>query len=134
MSKQDRDRLATLRARLLDHPVYSEVASINDLRRFMEDHVFAVWDFMSLLKRLQQDLTCTSVPWCRVNNAGAGGLKNDTVTGEEPDVVPDGSYVTPPDLSLRGRGDVGASPRQFDAFRSLARVGTSVEAAMVRTG
>jgi len=30
--------------------------------------------------------------------------------------------------------DVGASTRQFDTFRLLARVGTSVEAAMVRTG
>ena len=69
MSKQVRDHLATLRAGLLDHPIYAEVASVEDLRRFMEDHVFAVWDFMSLLKRLQQDLTCTKVPWFPADNA-----------------------------------------------------------------
>src|SRR5258708_26196287 len=134
MSKQDRDRLATLRARLLDHPVYSEVASINDLRRFMEDHVFAVWDFMSLLKRLQQDLTCTSVPWFPANNARAARLINDIVICEEPDVDPDGSYVSHLDLYLRPTADVGASTRPFDTLRSLARVGTSVEGGLVRTG
>jgi len=134
MSKQDRDRLATLRAGLLDHPVYAEVASVADLRRFMEDHVFAVWDFMSLLKRLQQDLTCTKVPWFPADNARAARLINDIVIGEETDVDPDGSYVSHLDLYLRAMADVGASTHQFDAFRSLARVGTSVQAAMTRTG
>jgi Protein of unknown function (DUF3050) len=134
MPKQDRDQLAILRARLLDHPVYAEVASVTDLRRFMEDHVFAVWDFMSLLKRLQQDLTCTKVPWFPADNARAARLINDIVIGEETDVDPDGSYVSHLDLYLRAMADVGASTRQFDSFRSLARVGSSVEAAMVRTG
>jgi len=134
MPERDTYCLNTLRARLLDHPVYAEVASIEDLKRFMEDHVFAVWDFMSLLKRLQQDLTCTKVPWFPADNARAARLINDIVIGEETDVDPDGSYVSHLDLYLRAMADVGASSRQFDRFRSLARVGTSIERAMVRTG
>jgi Protein of unknown function (DUF3050) len=134
MPKQDRHCLNTLRAQLLDHPVYAEVASVADLRRFMEDHVFAVWDFMSLLKRLQQDLTCTKVPWFPADDAKAARLINDIVIGEETDVDPDGSYVSHLDLYLRAMADVGASTRQFDRFCSLARVGTSVQTAMVRTG
>jgi len=134
MSKQVRDHLVTLRAGLLDHPIYAEVASVEDLKRFMEDHVFAVWDFMSLLKRLQQDLTCTKVPWFPAGNARAARLINDIVIGEETDVDPDGSYVSHLDLYLRAMADVGASIRQFETFRSLAAVGTPVEAGMVRTG
>jgi hypothetical protein len=134
MPKQDRYCLNTLRAQLLDHAVYAEVDSVEDLRRFMEDHVFAVWDFMSLLKRLQQDLTCTKVPWFPADNARAARLINDIVIGEETDVDPDGNYVSHLDLYLRAMADVGASTRQFDTFRSQARVGTSVEAAMVRAG
>ena len=52
MPTDDIDRLARLRDALLDHPLYADVVSVDDLRRFMEDHVFAVWDFISLLKRL----------------------------------------------------------------------------------
>jgi hypothetical protein len=134
MPKQDRYCLDALRAQLLDHPVYAEVSSVEDLRRFMEDHVFAVWDFMSLLKRLQKDLTCTTVPWFPADDARAARLINDIVIGEETDVDPDGSYVSHLDLYLRAMVDVGANTRQFDTFRSMARVGISVETAMVRIG
>ena len=134
MSEYDNDHLCSLRTALLDHPLYAQVASVADLRRFMEDHVFAVWDFMSLLKRLQQDMTCTRVPWFPADNAKAARLINDIVIGEETDVDPDGSYVSHLALYLRAMRDVGASTRQFEKFRSLVLVGIPVEIALERTG
>src|SRR6202030_457180 len=121
-STQYSDRLATLRSGLLEPSVCSEVDSVADLRRFMEDHVFAVWDFMSLLKRLQQDMTCTTVPWFPADDAKAARLINDIVIGEETDVGPDGSYMSHLALYLRAMQDIGASTRQFEKFRSLVLV------------
>ena len=134
MSEYDNDHLCSLRTALLDHPIYTHVASIADLRRFMEDHVFAVWDFMSLLKRLQQDMTCITVPWFPADNAKAARLINDIVIGEETDVDPDGSYVSHLALYLRAMGEIGASTRQFEKFRSLVLVGVPVEVALKRIG
>jgi hypothetical protein len=134
MSEYDNDHLCSLRAGLLDHPLYAQVGSVADLRRFMEDHVFAVWDFMSLLKRLQQDMTCISVPWFPADNAKAARLINDIVIGEETDVGPDGSYVSHLALYLRAMQDIGASTRQFEKFRSLVLIGVPVAVALARIG
>jgi hypothetical protein len=134
MSEYDNDHLCSLRAALLDHPLYAQVISVDDLRRFMEDHVFAVWDFMSLLKRLQQDITCIKVPWFPADNAKAARLINDIVIGEETDVGPDGSYVSHLALYLRAMRDIGASTRQFERFRTLVLVGVPVEAALAHIG
>src|SRR5258705_3042432 len=134
MSEYDNDHLCSLRRALLDHPIYTHVASVADLRRFIEDHVFAVWDFMSLLKRLQQDMTCITVPWFPADNAKAARLINDIVIGEETDIGPDGSYMSHLALYLRAMRDIGASTRQFEKFRSLVFVGVPVEAALTRIG
>jgi Protein of unknown function (DUF3050) len=134
MSEYDNDHLCSLRAALLDHPIYTHVSSVADLKRFMEDHVFAVWDFMSLLKRLQQDMTCVTVPWFPADNTKAARLINDIVIGEETDVGPDGSYVSHLDLYLRAMEDIGAGTRQFDRFRSLVLIGVPVEIALTRIG
>jgi Protein of unknown function (DUF3050) len=134
MPEYDDDHLRSLRAALLDHSIYTQVASVADLRRFMEDHVFAVWDFMSLLKRLQQDLTCIKVPWFPADDAKAARLINGIVIGEETDVGPDGSYISHLALYLHAMRDIGASTRLFEKFRSLVFVGVPVEIALTQIG
>ena len=55
--------LGPLRAQLFEHELYRSIKTQDDLRIFMEHHVFAVWDFMSLLKALQGRLTGVTIPW-----------------------------------------------------------------------
>ena len=40
--------LSSLRNNLNSHDIYQSLKSIKDVQIFMENHVFAVWDFMSL--------------------------------------------------------------------------------------
>ena len=66
---QLQDQIKASRAKLLAHPVYAQISDINGLRKFSTFHVYAVWDFMSLLKSLQMGLTCVSLPWLPVGSA-----------------------------------------------------------------
>ena len=87
---------------------------------------------MSLLKRLQQDMTCIRVPWFPADNARAARLINDIVIGKETDLDPDGSYISHLDLYRRAMADIGPSTQQFDRFCSLAKIGVPVEMALAQ--
>jgi hypothetical protein len=78
--------IKSLRDQLINHSVYAKIKSIKHLNTFMEHHVFAVWDFMSLLKALQKNLTCVDLPWVPVGNPQTRYLINEIVLGEESDV------------------------------------------------
>ncbi len=67
------------------HPIYQRMNSREDMATFMAHHVFAVWDFMSLLKSLQRELTCVDVPWVPRGTEASRRLINDIVLVEESD-------------------------------------------------
>ncbi len=113
---QLKTQIEPLRAQLVKHPLYENIRSLEDLNIFMEHHAFAVWDFMSLLKALQQKLTCTQLPWMPVGNANTRYLINEIVTGEESDVDQHGNRTSHFELYLKAMQQAGSSA---DAIKSL---------------
>src|SRR6478735_1400378 len=105
-----------LRQQIINHPVYGVIESIEDLRVFMQYHVFAVWDFMSLLKALQNNLTCTSVPWFPKGSADTRHLINEIVVGEESDVDSFGNRKSHFELYLDAMHQCGADTSQIEKF------------------
>ena len=104
------------RSVLVNHPLYNKIDSIDAIQRFMETHVFAVWDFMSLLKRLQLELTCASIPWIPVGNPTTRRLINEIVFGEESDIDENGKAVSHFELYLRAMEDIGANTSAITTF------------------
>jgi hypothetical protein len=84
-------KIEPLRQELLNHPLYAKIHTIEDLHVFLTHHVYAVWDFMSLLKGLQIHLTSVSIPWTASPNPELRYLINEIVVAEESDLALDGS-------------------------------------------
>jgi hypothetical protein len=116
-----RRRTEDARQKVLDHPIYSGLTTMDALRTFMETHVFAVWDFMSLLKRLQQQLTCATVPWRPGRNPRARRLINEIVLNEESDRWGE-SYLSHFELYLDAMSDAGANTSAVTDFLTILPV------------
>ncbi len=84
--KHIREAIEPLRQQIIHHKVYPAIKNIDHLKIFMQYHVYAVWDFMSLLKSLYNNLTCTTVPWFPKGSADTRFLINEIVVGEDSDV------------------------------------------------
>ena len=102
------DKINDQREKLLKHKLYSNIETIKDLQVFTENHVYAVWDFMSLLKALQIKLTCTKTPWIPNSNSQTAYLINEIVLAEETDINQAGERKSHYELYLDAMIDIGA--------------------------
>ena len=109
-----REEISSVRNRLLNHPMYGRLKTPGDIKLFMEHHVFAVWDFMSLLKSLQVTLTCTSVPWFPKGDPKVRHMINEIVLGEETDEAVEGKSHY--EWYLEAMEQAGANRQPIQAF------------------
>lgn len=122
--------IAPLRKRLVDHPLYPSIRTLDDLNVFMSHHIYAVWDFMSLLKSLQSNLTCVTLPWVPVGNADTRYLINEIVTGEESDVDEAGNRMSHFELYMDAMQQVGCQMSGIEGFISDITSGKQLEEAL----
>ncbi|MBY0414002.1 MAG: DUF3050 domain-containing protein [Bdellovibrionales bacterium] len=104
---------------LKNHSLYKSIQSISHLKTFMETHVFAVWDFMTLLKRLQREITCVDLPWNpSAYPKGVVRLINEIVLGEESDLDLNGQACDHFTLYIRAMKDIEADSSRLLSFTS----------------
>ena len=126
--------ISKYRDQLIKHPIYGNIDSINGLKQFMESHVFAVWDFMSLVKKLQMDLTTTTLPWQPPKNNAAARLINEIVWGEETDLDKNGNSVSHFEMYLNAMRQINANTQRIEKLLDLLRDGNDIFDTIDRAG
>ncbi len=117
--------LKETRSKLISHPLYQALDSKEKLILFMENHVFAVWDFMSLIKALQRNLTCIDVPWTPNSNNFSGKLVNEIVLAEESDVDLNDNPKSHFELYLDSMELIGANTSLINRFINELKISKS---------
>lgn len=114
------------RMKLNQHPLLAGgvIRDLNDVRVFMEHHVFAVWDFMCLLKTLQHAIVPSTTIWIPQPHATIGRFINEIVIGEETDIGYDGTPISHYNMYLNAMKEVGADTKPVETFiNGLSTVG-----------
>ena len=125
--KKLQEEIAPFREKLIHHKLYKNIDSIERIRLFMESHIFAVWDFMSLLKGLQNGLTNTNTPWTPKGNPITRRLINEIVLGEESDLNELGEPFSHFEMYVQSMQQLGANTAEIEAFVKHINKGNSVE-------
>ena len=118
-------KISPYKEQLFKHSIYANINSIPTLQIFMQNHVFAVWDFMALLKFIQNKVTCTQIPWIPASNPTVSRFFNEIVLSEESDEISKGVYLSHFELYLKVMEEIGSDTSTIRNFIEDLKIGDS---------
>ena len=100
-----------LKELLVSHRLFANELNIEQVRVFMESHIFSVWGFMSLLKALQIGITSNHIPWLPNENTqnGLTNFINEIVLCEESDDIDGIGYTSHFEIYLLAMKNINAN-------------------------
>jgi hypothetical protein len=110
--------------KLRQHPLTARqsIGCIEDLIVFMENHVYAVWDFMCLTKQLQHHLAPSGSPWVPKYSASARRWVNEIVLGEESDITMSGNkHLSHFESYIIAMKEIGINTSWIEQWPALVR-------------
>lgn len=124
MSNFPLEEISQLQKKLSNHPVYDAVQDLDDLTIFMQHHIYSVWDFMSLVKYLQNEFAPAKTPWMPDSDPMIRRFINDIVLEEESDEglpLADGSttYISHFELYMMAMEEV--KPNSSDKIQKFIK-------------
>lgn len=125
--------IASLREELNTHSLYKNLNTLQDVKIFMESHVFAVWDFMSLLKALQIGLTTVTLPWFPKRNTNLVRFINEITLAEESDFDKDGVVKSHFEMYLDAMKELNADTNKVNVFLDKLQSNTSLNVSLENT-
>src|SRR5258708_32209684 len=126
------ERVERLKENVTRHPIYESVETLQDLRCFMEHHIYAGWDFMSVMNALQSAVAPAQTPWMPSSRPELRRFINEIVLGEECDeydVAETKRFISHFELYLLSMEEVRADTRPIRQFISVVNE-NGVEAAL----
>ena len=126
LSERIYQEISCLNLALTNHRIYNHLKTLEDIKIFTQYHVFAVWDFMSLLKSLQRSLTCVDIPWKPNINSNTARFINEIVLGEETDIDKGGVFKSHFDMYIDAMKEIGSDTNQIIKFISCLKDNDSV--------
>jgi len=132
LSAETTRKLAAAQQAIRLSPLARSLVDLPSWRTFMRLHVFAVWDFMSLLKRLQRELTSVDLPWMPKLGGDAARFINEIVLSEESDPDGKGGHCSHFELYCRGMREAGADLSPIQSTLAALQNGTTVDEALAQ--
>ncbi|KOY51772.1 DUF3050 domain-containing protein [Polaribacter dokdonensis] len=114
--------------------LYSSIENKKDVKSFMENHIFAIWDYMSLMRALENNLRDNSVPWFPSNNGKNLKILYKILDEEEYTIDASGSVKSYFEMYLEAMEEIGANTSDILNILSHSKTINLIDEALNLTG